>query len=118
MECLVKRSEDDWKCDVYIYYVEKQEHTHCRFGPTLTNSGDVAERVRRAQQACLNASIRDPERFLRGQEFAEKREQSFTKNYVSIQISGPGLVDLSFVDLPGQFTRSAQYLPPTGITIS
>ena len=96
----MKRSDGEWKCDIYVYYVGSEENKHFHFGPTMSSGEEVADRVRRAQQACLNPS-RNPEDFLHGIEFDEGMEQSFTNNYVSIQISGPGLVDLSFVDLPG-----------------
>ena len=34
-------------------------------------------------------------------EFSEVSELSFSRNYISLSISGPGVADLSFCDLPG-----------------
>ena len=61
----------------------------------------VEERIRRAQRAILRPS-QDPNTFLSGpDEEPDTWEQKFSKNCVSLEISGPDLTDLSFCDLPG-----------------
>jgi hypothetical protein len=60
----------------------------------------VEDRIRRAQRAILNPS-KDPNRYLLQDDVSDEKEVSFSKNYVSLEISGPELTDLSFVDLPG-----------------
>lgn len=42
----------------------------------------------------------DPDSFLKGID-VDENETSFSKNFVSLEISGKELADLSFVDLPG-----------------
>jgi hypothetical protein len=72
------------------------------FGPLITEKGDVEERIRRAQRAILNPSV-GPDVFLMGPDGEPdgRPELSFSKNCVSLELSGPDLTDLSFCDLPG-----------------
>ena len=78
------------------------------FGPVITDKKDVEERIRRAQRAILNPSVRH-EVFLSrlDGEADERPELSFSKNCVCLELSGPDLTDLSFCDLPG--TSFLQY---------
>ncbi|KAI6001196.1 P-loop containing nucleoside triphosphate hydrolase protein [Pisolithus albus] len=76
------------------------------FGEALTSKTEVEERIRRAQRAILNPKT-DPERFLRGAT-VDENETSFSRNYVSLDISGRDLADLSFVDLPGLIASVGQ----------
>lgn len=73
------------------------------FGKPIFDPAEVAERIRRAQRAILSPST-NPKTFLSdggdGSETAP--EITFSRNCVSLDISGPDVVDLSFVDLPGR----------------
>ncbi|KAJ6579851.1 P-loop containing nucleoside triphosphate hydrolase protein [Mycena sp. CBHHK59/15] len=62
------------------------------------DKAELEDRIRRAQRAILNPS--KPSRTVLEDE-DETPEVSFTTNYISLQISGPEVADLSFVDLPG-----------------
>ena len=71
------------------------------FGQVIKVKGQVEERIRRAQRAILHPS-KNPDTFLSGpDEDPDYRELTFSKNCVSLEISGPELTDLSFCDLPG-----------------
>lgn len=70
------------------------------FGGPITSKSLVEDRIRRAQRAILNPS-NDPKKYLHQDDISDENEVSFSKNYVSLEISGPELTDLSFVDLPG-----------------
>lgn len=72
------------------------------FGPVITDKKLVEERICRAQHAILCPS-QPPETFLTGPNEGQTRELTFSKNCVSLEISGPELTDLSFCDLPGTF---------------
>ncbi|KIK17199.1 hypothetical protein PISMIDRAFT_15324 [Pisolithus microcarpus 441] len=76
------------------------------FGGALTSKSEVEERIRCAQRAILNPNT-DPESFLRGAT-VDENETSFSRNYVSLDISGRDLADLSFVDLPGLIASVGQ----------
>jgi hypothetical protein len=67
----------------------------------------VEDRIRRAQRAILN-----PSKLARyyldvgvDEDYTES-ELSFSRDCVSLQISGPDVADLSFCDLPGKFNIS------------
>lgn len=72
------------------------------FGPVITDKKQVEERIRRAQRAILRPR-QNSEIFLAGpdEDSDYQRELTFSKNCVSLEISGPELTDLSFCDLPG-----------------
>lgn len=74
-----------------------------QFGDVVLNKTEVEERIRRAQRAILNPS--SPARhFLNGEDKdPEVVELTFSSNYVSLEISGCEVADLSFCDLPGTF---------------
>ena len=78
------------------------------FGPVIEDKELVEERIRRAQRAILNPS-ENPDVFLSGpDDDPSHRELTFSKNCVSLDISGPDLTDLSFCDLPGTLS----FFPP------
>lgn len=72
------------------------------FGQVIKDKRQVEERIRRAQRAILRPS-QNPTTFLTGpdEDLDYPRELTFSKNCVSLEISGPELTDLSFCDLPG-----------------
>ncbi|KAF9234007.1 P-loop containing nucleoside triphosphate hydrolase protein [Melanogaster broomeanus] len=70
------------------------------FRTSHNQQSEVQDRIRRAQLAILNPS-RYHEEFLQGEHSSDQTEVSFSGNYVSLEISGKDLADLSFVDLPG-----------------
>lgn len=106
-ECKLSRSEDSWKCLVKLHITTGPSGQPCDvltipFGSPITDKADVEDRIRRAQRAILNPST-EPQKFLYELEdqTAEQAELSFSKNCVSLEISGKDVADLSFVDLPG-----------------
>jgi hypothetical protein len=71
------------------------------FGLVIKDKKFVEERIRRAQRAILH-SAEAPDMFLSGpDEDPSEKGLTFSKNCVSLEISGPELTDLSFCDLPG-----------------
>ncbi|KAK0840003.1 hypothetical protein LTR03_010895 [Friedmanniomyces endolithicus] len=65
----------------------------------VRDKNDLQDLLRRAQLAILNPH-QPPQDFLHGDPHANTKV-GFSPNTVSLQIEGPGLPDLSFVDLPG-----------------
>jgi hypothetical protein len=68
------------------------------------DKAQVEERIRRAQFAILNPR-RDPASFLNtplSNLANDLWALSFSSNCISVRISGKGVDDLSFVDLPGK----------------
>ncbi|KAJ7653846.1 P-loop containing nucleoside triphosphate hydrolase protein [Mycena rosella] len=104
-ECRLSHSDTPWKCTVELRFITDksgqtlgQPRTEA-FGDPIFDKSEVEDRIRRAQRAILNPSKPTREFLDEGDE--ESAEISFSTNYISLQISGPEIADLSFVDLPG-----------------
>jgi hypothetical protein len=68
------------------------------FGQPIIEKSEVTERIRRAQRAILSPST-PPDVFLSGAGTAA--ELSFSPNRIVLNIAGPDVTDLNFIDLPG-----------------
>ncbi|KAG6883701.1 hypothetical protein C0993_004521 [Termitomyces sp. T159_Od127] len=104
-ECRLSRSSEPWKCTVSLRVSEHGKMKTEKFGDVITNKADVEERIRRAQWAILNPTLlsaHGPRHFLTGDDHGTDLELSFSSCFVSLQISGPDVADLSFCDLPGK----------------
>lgn len=86
------------------------------FGKPIFKQEEVEERVRRAQRAILSPST-PPEDFVNNY-MTGTMELSFSKNYISIQIEGPDVPDLSVVDLPGNIPAIPHFQKLTSLYIS
>ncbi len=78
------------------------------FGGLITDKSAVESLLRRAQLSVLNPGI-PIEKILHAatEELTKWSEQSqkmqpFSRNVVCVDLSGPDLTDLSFIDLPGE----------------
>ncbi|KAG6838896.1 hypothetical protein C0991_007482 [Blastosporella zonata] len=103
-EIRMSRSTDPWKCTVFLRITENGQVRNEKFGEVITNRADVEDRIRRAQWAILNPTLRNAHgarHFLIGDDHGSNLELSFSTFCVSLQISGPEVADLSFCDLPG-----------------
>lgn len=77
---------------------------------TITRKIELEEVLRWAQVAILNPT-KNHENYIPGSETFtadERTETKFSPNAVKIEISGPGLVSLTFYDLPGVFQNAGQ----------
>ncbi|KAF7308050.1 hypothetical protein MKEN_01167300 [Mycena kentingensis (nom. inval.)] len=106
-ECRLSHSDAPWKCIVELRFITDKDGSPLGqaktepFGDAVSEKEEVENRIRRAQRAILNPS-KAVKTFLEEEIDDDARnELSFSTNYISLSISGPGLADLSFVDLPG-----------------
>lgn len=111
MECRLSHAPNEWSCQIKIrweyhegFRIRGQVH-EVDFGPRLFDKSQVELMLRRAQAAVLNPSL-PLSTFIRMDEKALLRPTDppsvdFSRNVVCIELSGPDLADLSFVDLPG-----------------
>lgn len=110
MECRLRFSSDAWKCQVSIRWefdsngqrlLIREDH----FGPPVTNKDDLEIILRRAQSAVLHPEVPADQFHSKSlQDLKALQLQSalpFSRNVVCLDISGPDITDLSFVDLPG-----------------
>ncbi|KAI0319288.1 P-loop containing nucleoside triphosphate hydrolase protein [Amylostereum chailletii] len=105
IECRLSHSENPWKCSVSIRSVTDGKQTrHQHFGDLITDEAKVKERIERAQAAVLNPTKYNeiPDLFLNSAlQNLQARELSFSEDLVCLEISGPKVPNLTFVDLPG-----------------
>ncbi|KAJ3936011.1 MAG: P-loop containing nucleoside triphosphate hydrolase protein [Lentinula lateritia] len=96
-----------WNCVVSIRTITDSTGQHLGqarnepFGEVIYNKAEVEDRIRRAQRAILNPHIPRSQILMGDEEINDGRTFTFSSNYVSLQISGPDVADLSFCDLPG-----------------
>jgi hypothetical protein len=123
MECRLTQSSPgtSWQCQISLR-IEYDDDTHKRlskvkevkFGTIITDPSLLEDVLRRAQLAILNPSV-DPELFV-GYNVAKTsgvssnqlplgstRQLQFSKNVVCLDLTGPDVTDLSFIDLPGKW---------------
>ncbi|KAJ7185818.1 P-loop containing nucleoside triphosphate hydrolase protein [Mycena filopes] len=112
MECRLSSSTGPWSCRISIR-VEFDESGHARpgtsevqFGDLIMNKDEVELALRRAQVAVLNPNA-DLSQIL--EMSAEELKKGipgevplpFSRNVICVDLEGPGLTDLMFLDLPG-----------------
>ena len=74
------------------------------FGDVIYDKDKVEDRIRRAQHAILNPNM-DYRAFLADdQPDLTRKEVTFSANYISLEIRGEDVEDLSFCDLPGTWS--------------
>lgn len=106
-ECRLSSSPDAWKCVVSLRLTKDANGQllgtarNEQFGDVIVDKAKVEERMRHAQRAILNPSRPSPDFLDMDDEDIYENELSFSTNCVSLEISGPGVADLSFCDLPG-----------------
>lgn len=108
MECRLSHSPNAWQCQVSIRWEFKEDG--CRedevrevpFGPVITSKTNLELVLRQAQAAVLNPQ-RAPSKWLKTQPdgLTGPWKRTFSNNTVCVDLQGPELTDLAFVDLPG-----------------
>ncbi|KAK7693683.1 hypothetical protein QCA50_003253 [Cerrena zonata] len=101
MECRLTYTPGPWQAQVLL---RRHSSTEVKFGNVLTNTIDLERMIRYAQVAILNPSS-DPNVFLSGSVPAAS-ELRFCSDVVCIDVKGPELTDLTFIDLPGIITNT------------
>lgn len=122
MECRLSHSSGPWSCQIKIRWEfsdasrsRRAEVEEVDFGPRLLDKSKVEIMLRRAQAAVLNPAL-PFSKFLGMDEkdqrltVKEKNQYQFSRNVVCVELTGPDLADLSFVDLPGTLGK---YTNPT-----
>lgn len=112
MECRLASSEDPWCCQISIRYEFEpnggrrlKDVIERKFGDLIIKKSQVEPMLRKAQWSVLNPKL-SYEHIL-GMSMHEMDHNSsdcalrFSRNVVCVDLKGPGLTDLSFIDLPG-----------------
>ncbi|RPD63557.1 hypothetical protein L227DRAFT_608779 [Lentinus tigrinus ALCF2SS1-6] len=115
MECRLSNSPDSWSCQISIRWEfddngeRVDEVCEVAFGTRITEKEDVEPMLRRAQAAILNPDVLrshfldiDIEALRAGDtKIPGAKPLAFSRHVICVDLIGPDLVDLSFVDLPG-----------------
>ncbi|KAF5349459.1 hypothetical protein D9757_012431 [Collybiopsis confluens] len=111
MECRLIASSSPWACRISVRAEfgrdgkRLEEVTEAPFGQPIDNKADVELALRKAQFAVLNPDIpfseilRASAQDLKG--MTTEKSMAFSRNVVCVDLEGPELTDLSFIDLPG-----------------
>ncbi|TFK84004.1 hypothetical protein K466DRAFT_239334 [Polyporus arcularius HHB13444] len=115
MECRLANTPDSWSCQISIRWEfdingdRVDEVSEVLFGTRFTEKEDVEPMLRRAQAAILNPTVPlshfldiDIQALRAGDtKVPGAKPLAFSRNVICVDLAGPDLVDLSFVDLPG-----------------
>ncbi|KAF5376702.1 hypothetical protein D9615_007809 [Tricholomella constricta] len=113
MECRLSSTTGSWTCHISIrreYDASgniMEKVSEAPFGRVITDKKDVELALRRAQVAVLNPHL-NPSDILRASTeqltkppFLSQQTLDFSRDTICIDLEGPELTDLSFIDLPG-----------------
>lgn len=115
MEVRIQSADGPWRCQIRLRR-ETDEHgvplpsvRETAFGNPISDSYLIEAMLKRAQLAILNPSVEDSTKFV-SLDLASVTEHSsllgstkqldFSSNVICVDISGPDVTDLAFVDLP------------------
>ncbi|KAG5640591.1 hypothetical protein DXG03_007994 [Asterophora parasitica] len=113
MECRLSSSTNRWTCQISIRreydasgnLLDKVSETS--FGHVIIDKNNVELALRRAQVAVLNPDL-DPSDILRASAddltkvpFVSSQSLAFSRDIICVDLEGPELTDLAFIDLPG-----------------
>ncbi|KAJ7037326.1 P-loop containing nucleoside triphosphate hydrolase protein [Mycena alexandri] len=119
MECRLSSSSNSWSCRISIRLEfdasgrPRKEVLERRFGDMITNKDEVEVGLRRAQLAVLNPSVSFEEILAMSAEDVKNgipglNPLPFSRNVVCVDLEGPELTDLMFLDLPGIIANAEQ----------
>ncbi|KAF9459501.1 P-loop containing nucleoside triphosphate hydrolase protein [Collybia nuda] len=113
MECRLSGSSGTWSCQISIrrafdaFGNALDKVSEIPFGKLITNKEDVEPALRRAQIATLNPQISlgtiasQTMAELADQSYASNPSLQFSRDTICVDLEGPELTDLAFIDLPG-----------------
>lgn len=106
-----------------ISFASQTEVTELPFGDIITDKDEVELALRRAQAAILNPTIESHKFLGMSAEQLKKgvqgsKQMLFSKNVVCVDLQGPDLTDLAFIDLPGMYCCAGRSLHDRLIKVS
>ena len=112
MECCLSNSTGPWKCQILLRWEKDKygnpllETVEENFGPVILDCCELEPMLHRTQIAIPNPTKQSSELVeydLGHVPAGSLRQLQFSSNVVCIDLSGPDVPDLSFIDLPGEF---------------
>ena len=117
MEVILTNAEETtWQCQISLRIIydkngkREPEPAVVPMGSLLSDPNEVEARLRSAQNTILKLPFAkgDVDKLVEEEISGEAKVVGFSKNVVRLDVSGPGLVDVTFIDLPGIITNSNQ----------
>lgn len=104
-ECRLSYSMEPWTCRVSLRFTTDAHGQPIAvrtipFGDPISDKAEVADRIKRGQQAILNPQLSSSV-FLNAHPADSTSSVTFSTNCILLEISGPDVPDLTLVDLPG-----------------
>ena len=112
--------EARWSCQISLIFMydaagkRLDEPQVMSFGERLYDSADVERRLKRAQDAILqipHEGAHDVTTYLQDTVVGSPKSVGFSRNVVRLDVTGPELVDVTFIDLPGIIQNSEKVHP-------
>ncbi|TCD67244.1 hypothetical protein EIP91_000373 [Steccherinum ochraceum] len=109
IECRLEHHADaTWQCQVSLRK-ESEQHKEHTFGLLITEKDELEDMIRRAQLAILNPGVEesffvtcDLQAIQRGHlPLGSAPQLQFSSDVVCLDITGPDVTNLAFIDLPG-----------------
>lgn len=107
-----------WRCQITLRLTHDRNGLHLGepetipFGDVMTDSNVVEDRLKRAQAAILElpfSNDQSVEPFLASDyQPPAKPRLDFSRNVVRLDVHGPDLVDVTFIDLPGVISNAPE----------
>ena len=119
MECRLEHSSSSWRCQISIrrtsfadfapQTARSNQGNEIPFGKLITEKSELEEMIRRAQLAVLNPDVPsvnfetlDTTQLVPGEVPPDCTcPLSFSSDVICLDIEGPDVTDLAFIDLPG-----------------
>lgn len=116
MEVALNTTEDAaWSCQISLRFMfdaagkSLKEPQIVAFGERFCDPLDVERALKRAQDAILQVPYSptwDVTHYLQDDYVLSPKPAGFSRNVVRLDVSGPDLVDVTFIDLPGIIQNS------------
>ena len=107
--------DGSWSCQIslrFMYDVQGkplEEPQILAFGERLYDPVDVEKTLKKAQDAILHlpySAVPDVSSYLAEDHATREKPVGFSRNVVRLDVCGPDLVDVTFIDLPGIIQNS------------
>src|SRR5271170_3044692 len=117
-----------WSCQISLRFMYDgagkalDDPQVIKFGERLYDPTDVERRLKRAQDAILQlpheGQDHDLATYLQEDDIVSPKTVGFSRNVVRLDVAGPDLVDVTFIDLPGIIQNSEKVHPKKEVLTS
>jgi hypothetical protein len=105
IECQLTQTPGDWSCRIQLRWSDTSKDP-TEFGGLVTDKAELERMIRRAQFAVLNPKVPAAQFLSVDPNSTDTRsgQLSFSDNVICLDIKAPEIPDLTFIDLPGEYS--------------